>query len=57
MSEIIKHHDDYLNPPDPPQYGPCDGCGRWMDNDDLTGFKGLYLCEECIEGLVEGEEE
>lgn len=50
MTEFIRNHDRYLDPPDPPTHAPCDNCKREFDVDDLTEAEhDWWLCEECYE--------
>ena len=50
MTEIIRNHDRYLDPPDPPTHGNCDKCGERYDYDDMWEVEPDYwLCDECKE--------
>ncbi len=52
MTEFIRNHDRYLDPPDPPTHSECSNCGRIFDNDDLNETprgSDYWLCEECLE--------
>jgi hypothetical protein len=52
MTEFIRNHDKYLDPPDPPTHWECDCCGGLYDGGDLneTPYKSdNWVCDDCLE--------
>lgn len=52
MTEFIRNHDRYLDPPDPPTHGDCTNCGERHDYDDMWHigkYSDTWLCDECYE--------
>lgn len=45
--ESIPDHDKWLDPPDFPTHGECDGCGSLEDYGDMTEIDGRWLCVDC----------
>jgi hypothetical protein len=56
--ESVDYYDRHLDPPDPPTYSACDGCGVVMDTGDLTKtgrcWPYRWLCDECAAEDDEG---
>ena len=49
----IPNHDRYLDPPDPPTYGECDGCHERFDYDDMTKVGWQWYCKDCLRDIQE----
>ena len=58
MTEFIRNHDKYLDPPDEPTHGACSNCGEWCDYDDMHHigkYSDTWLCEECYQDYLDAE--
>lgn len=44
--EHLRGHDRYLELPDEPESGECDGCGYEFNYDDMR--KRGRLCDDCL---------
>ena len=56
MTESIRGHDRYLDPPDIPEYAVCERCGSVEYADDLIEYDYGYYCRDCID-IVKAEAE
>lgn len=58
MTEFIRNHDKYLDPPDEPTHGACSNCGEWCDYDDMHHigkYSDTWLCAECYQDYLDAE--
>jgi formylmethanofuran dehydrogenase subunit E len=46
--ESVDFNDRYLDPPDEPERGECDGCGEEFLYDDMHKVSRQWICDECL---------
>jgi hypothetical protein len=51
--ENIPDHDKYLDPPEYPTHGECDGCHEMFDYDDMTVRGDKWYCNECMDDILD----
>lgn len=52
MTEFIRNHDRYLDPPEEETHAYCSRCAEWKDIDDMQVVNFKYMCDECYQAYA-----